>query len=238
MIENAYDKYISTHFGSIHKGGHDEYEMYRRYFKKNYLKHMPKSKDAKILDIGCGMGHFLYFLEAEQYKNYLGIDISRENVDFCREKGFNVELNDLSSFLEDGKDFDLIVINDVVEHFNKETILKILRSVKTNLKDSGTLIIKVPNAANPIMASSSRYFDFTHEIIFTEESLSQVFMLCGFRNHKIYPQDIYIFYNNPLNYIAKFMSWAMTLLLRSLFVLYGRKTTQIFTKDLIAVANK
>lgn len=78
--EQIYDKYITTHFGTIHEKEAGEFETYYKYFKKNYLKHLPESKESKILDIGCGMGHFLYFLEKEGYKNYLGIDISKENI--------------------------------------------------------------------------------------------------------------------------------------------------------------
>ncbi|ABN56134.1 hypothetical protein Memar_0200 [Methanoculleus marisnigri JR1] len=55
---------------------------------------------------------------------------------------------------------------------------------------------------------------------------------------KIYPQNIYIFYYNPLNYIAKYLVSTINILFRALFLLYGHKTTKIFTKHIIAVASK
>jgi len=237
--ERIYSKYITTHFEAVHEKGKSDFETYCRYFKINYLKHLPESKDSKILDIGCGMGHFLYFLEKEGYKNYLGIDISKENIEFCKEKGFNVELWDALSFLKEKQEtFDIIVMNDIIEHLSKQEIIQILELVNKNLVENGKTIIKTPNSSNPILANAGRYIDFTHEIGFTEESLSQVLRISGFRDVRVYPQDIYIFYKNPLNYIAKFISKLLNLIFKLLFLLYGRKTTKIFTKSIIAVAEK
>ena len=106
------------------------------------------------------------------------------------------------------------------------------------LKHNGRLIVKTPNAANPILASSSRYFDFTHELLFTEESISQVLQITGFSQISIYSQDLYILYYNPLNYMAKLFNFLLNGTFRILFRFYGRKTTKIFTKNLIAVAIK
>ncbi|WP_174591665.1 class I SAM-dependent methyltransferase [Methanocella conradii] len=239
MKEITYNNYISTHFNNIHPNAEKEFDIYHRYFRKNYLVHLPKDKHAKIADIGCGMGHFLYFLEKEGYKNYIGIDISEENINFCRNHNFNVKLYDVFNFLTDNTEpFQAIIANDIIEHFNKEEIVKLFDLIKNNLSEDGIFIVKVPNASNPITGSSSRYCDFTHEVNFTEESLSQILKVCGYKTVNIYPQDIYVIYSNPLNYIAKLIAWLSFLLFRLLFILYGRKTTKIFTKDLIAVARK
>ena len=237
--EQIYNRYITTHFEAVHKKGKSDFETYYKYFKKNYSKHLPEDKDLKILDIGCGMGHFLYFLEKEDYKDYIGIDISKENIEFCKEKGLNVRLSNVFDFLaEKTVPFHVIVMNDIIEHFNKQEIIRILELVNKNLVENGKIIIKTLNAANPILANGGRYIDFTHEISFTEESLSQVLRVSGFKDVRIYPQDIYIFYKNPLNYVAKFISKLLNLTFRLLFLLYGRKTTKIFTKSIIAVATK
>lgn len=173
MVESAYDNYISTHFGLIHPDADEEFELYRKYFRKNYLRHMPIDKKANILDIGCGMGHYLYFLEKEGYTNYSGIDISPENVKFCEEHKFHAELQDAVKFLQHGdKQYDVIVMNDVLEHFPKDGIIRLLGLINKNLAPQGKVIVKVPNAANPLLGGSSRYYDFTHEVGFTEESLS------------------------------------------------------------------
>lgn len=237
--ERLYKSFISTHFGTGHPDGADEFPIYHKYFRRNYLMHLPVQKDAKILDLGCGMGHFLYFLEEEGYHNYLGIDLSPENIQFCRENSYTVRMSDLFSFLEETTElFDAIVMNDVLEHFEKQEVIQFLDLAYQKLTPNGKLILKVPNAANPLLASNSRYIDFTHELLFTEVSLSQVLKNASFNRVNIYPSDLYVFYYNPLNYIAKCFASMIHILLRALFLLYGHKTTKVFTKHIIAVASK
>jgi 2-polyprenyl-3-methyl-5-hydroxy-6-metoxy-1,4-benzoquinol methylase len=192
-----------------------------------------------ILDLGCGMGHFLNFLEVEGYSNYLGVDISEENIEFCKKNGFNVEKGNIFDFLKKSPDtYDAIIMNDIIEHLEKIEIVNLLKIIFQKLNNGGRLIIKAPNASNPIMASSSRYCDFTHEVLFTEESLSQVLRISGFTQVSIYPQDLYVFYYNPLNYLAKILNFLLNGTFRLLFHFYGRKTTKLFTKNIIAVAIK
>ncbi|UCE73455.1 MAG: class I SAM-dependent methyltransferase [Methanomassiliicoccales archaeon] len=237
MKEDLYDNYMTTHFGGVHREIGQEYGIYHTYFSKNYLRHMPKNRKSRILDIGCGMGHFLYFLEKEGYGNYLGIDISGENIDFCKKQNFNVKLCDVFEYLKgNNKPFDVIVMNDIIEHFNKKEIIELLKLARTNLVKNGRLIVKVVNSSNPILGPNSRYIDFTHEIGFTEESLMQVLKISGFMECAVYPQDIYIYYHNPLNFVGMILSKLFNAVFRLLFILYGRKTTRIFTKSMIAVA--
>ena len=234
-----YENYITTHFGNIYKNAHKDFMTYYRYYNKNYSKFIPNNKNIYILDIGCGMGHFIYYLQKKGYQNYLGVDISKENINFCKTKGFHVEHVDIFDFLKSNVEpFDVIIMNDVIEHLNKEEILRLLDLMYNNLAEEGTVIIKSPNSSNPILGNSSRYVDFTHKISFTEESLSQVLKVCGYKDVRIYPQNIYIFYLNPINYIAKITSNIFNFIFRIIFILYGRKSTKIFTKDLIAVAKK
>ncbi|MBT3720836.1 hypothetical protein HOG47_04225, partial [archaeon] len=92
-----------------------------------------------------------------------------------------------------------------------------------------------PNCSNPITAGSSRYIDFTHTVGFTEESLSQVLKLAEFKRIKILKQNIFVF--NPLiNLVGHIIQGILNSIMYLLFLIYGRKTTKIFTKDIIAIA--
>jgi hypothetical protein len=128
-------------------------------------------------------------------------------------------------------------MNDLIEHIPKDNILPLLELIRKKLKTKGKLIVKTINCANPITGSSSRYLDFTHTTGFTEESLSQALNMAGFEKVTIYPQNIWIF-NPIINFLGKLGQKALTLVFRILFLLYGRKTTKIFTKDIIVVAKK
>lgn len=240
-----YDKYIKTHFGDMHSENQikSDYALMDKYYKKNYLKYLPKDKNSKILDLGCGMGHFLYFLNHEGYQNYEGIDLSSECINFCIKNRLGNKRNlinkDAIQYLKvnSRKKYSVIVMNDVIEHIQKDKIIFSLSILRTKLTKKGVIIIKVVNSANPVTGSSSRYYDFTHTVGFVEESLRQVLRLSGYGKIKIIPQDIWVF--NPLiNVIGHIFQGIFNLIFRSLFLLYGRKTTKIFTKDIIAVAYK
>lgn len=238
--EKIYKNYISTSFDKAHpKDSKKDLNIQYRYFKKNYLKYLPSDKRARILDLGCGMGHFLYFLKRQGYKDFLGVDSSEQEIHYCKDKGYPVEKDDIFAFLDkDIEKFDAVIFNDVIEHLTKEQILNILAKIYKSLRTNGVLLIKTINMANFITASGGRYIDITHEIGFTEESLRQVCLLSGFKNVKIKGTDIYIFYLNPLNYLAKFAAFILSKLFRILFLLYGRKTSHISTKDILAVCKK
>jgi len=237
--EKIYKKFVSTLFKEIHPATGAEFELYRRYFRKNYQKFMPKDKNAPILDIGCGMGHFLYFLQQEGHTNILGIDVSGECVDFCKSKAFNVIKADIFEFLESNKQkFECIIMNDILEHLKKEEIVKVLDLIRANLKEGGTFVCKVPNSSNPITGSRTRYKDFTHEVGFTEESLRQILMILGFKQVKIYPQDIYVLKNPVVNILAKIFVFLLHKMFRFMFLIQGAETTRIFTKSIIGVARK
>jgi len=240
-MEEIYEKYITTHTGKWHPLDKKEYEMFFRYFKKNYKPYLPENKNADIIDFGCGAGHFLYFLKKMGYENSIGVDISEECVEFCKKMGFRVEKADILEFIKDEKNrerFDLIVMNDILEHIRREDIITLLKGARNCLKEKGKIIIKVPNASNPFLASNTRYIDFGHFMSFTEESLAQILNIAGFKNVIIKPQFIYIFYWNPINYLALLFSKILNFFFRLIFLLYGNNTTKIFTKSIIAVAEK
>lgn len=231
--------YISPLNGKIAKNLINDFNLYARYYKKNYSKFLPKNKSVKILDLGCGNGRFLYFLKKKGYKNFIGVDMQKKNIDFCIKQKLPIKKSDIFVFLkENKKHFDVIVMNDLIEHFEKNQVLKLLKLAYKNLSKNGILIVKTPNMSNPILASSSKYINFTHEIGLTEESLKQILKFSGFKKCRIYSPDPYIFYQSPLNFLAKISVSIINSIFRLIFLLYGRKTTKIYTKNLIAVATK
>jgi 2-polyprenyl-3-methyl-5-hydroxy-6-metoxy-1,4-benzoquinol methylase len=237
--KKVYNKFLSTHFKKTHTGKKEEFELYHRYFKKNYQRFLPQDKNAEILDFGCGTGEFLYFLRKEGYENILGIDNSEECINFCRDKGFKVVKGDGVKFLAESREsYACIIMNDIIEHFKKEEILNVLALVRKRLNKNGILIIKTLNMANFLTGPRGRYMDFSHEIGFTEESLSQVLEIIGFSQVNIYPLDIYVLRNPIVNLIAKVGSFILGKIFRFLFLLYGATSTHIFTKNILAVAKR
>src|SRR5439155_26972464 len=58
-----------------------------RVFRKVLLPLLPADKQARILDLGCGYGEFLCFLQKEGYQNAAGIDLNRRQLDAAERLG-------------------------------------------------------------------------------------------------------------------------------------------------------
>lgn len=192
MSEMRDKELFDDYFDSIFKGANDlSPEAFDRVAKDTGLNFdglLPANKKARILDIGCGCGHFLYYLKQKGYTEISGIDISPQQVDFCRKTiEAEVETGDAFDILgaRPGT-YDLISMMDVLEHFPKDKVVPMLRVVHNALKTDGTIAIVVPNMLCAISAALM-YRDFTHECGFTETSLSQVMWMAGFREMRSIP---------------------------------------------------
>ena len=63
MEQNSYFReYLDSIFKYSNVFSQEEYERHCSAFETNYGRFMPQDRKSKILDIGCGAGHFLYFL--------------------------------------------------------------------------------------------------------------------------------------------------------------------------------
>ena len=238
---DLYKEYVATIFAEFHDIANldREYRRHRHAFRRNLMRYLPPDRNAYIVDIGCGLGHFVRFTQELGYRNAHGIDLSEENVRLCRERGLEVQCVEARQFLTGRSGaYDFILLLDVVEHIPKEEIVPLLAAVRAALRPGGRAVVRTDNMSNPFLASDSRYADITHEVGFTEVSLKQVLRLAGFQSIQVHPYDIYVLYGNPLNYPAKALSSCLNLALRLLCLLYGRKTARLFSKHIFAVAEK
>lgn len=148
----------------------------------------PPDRSITILDLGCGFGGFLGVCRQEGYQQLRGIDISFENVSMAHQLGLNmVEQGELLDTLTQIKteSYDIVLFLDVIEHFEQKDIVTILQQTFRILKKGGQGIIHVPNSEG-IFGSRIRYADFTHEMAFTQNSLSQLFRFCGFEQFRFF----------------------------------------------------
>ncbi len=133
------------------------------------LKLIEKYKNpGKILDVGCGIGLFLYLAKQKGW-NENGIEISKFSSDFAKNKlKLNVIKSDnLSTFQNNF--FDVVVVNHVLEHV--ENPLLLLTQIKEKLNKNGILFIGVPNINGlyprfqkenwPSLQSSTHIYQFT-----------------------------------------------------------------------------
>jgi 2-polyprenyl-3-methyl-5-hydroxy-6-metoxy-1,4-benzoquinol methylase len=240
-MNEIYERYLESLFIRSNIPSREAFEYMAQCYLDWYGPYLPKNKDARILDFGCGMGHFLYFLKKMSYSNFIGIDISPQQVDFVRKYIINnVILADGFDFLKEslrkGDYFDIIVLNDVIEHIPKVKILELLKLMFNTLKPGGKVFIKTGNMENPFNLRS-RYIDFTHEIGFTERSLYQILYVTGFRKIRVFGA------REPCGRgikarIMRLMNSSFHIVLRSLFCVLLIPPPKILDKDIIAIGEK
>ncbi len=238
-VSDLYRKYMSTGYGEVVSWSPEEYEFQARYFSKNHGRHLPKAKDSVILDVACGVGHFLYYAQKSGYTNCTGIDISQECLDVCKRNGLPAETADAFVYLRDRKDsFDAIVSNEFFGHLKKDQAFELAGLCHGALKEGGVLIIKVPNSACPVVGARARYSDITHEMGYIDHSLRTLLSAAGFQDVEVFGPDIYVTRNPLANLIAKAMFRLVTLCFRFLYLLYGVRYRHVMTKNIIGVARK
>jgi len=234
-----YNNYVSTHTSGRKQITNTSYEDYCKVFNTHFLHLLPPDRSIKILDIGCGNGTLIYWLSKNGYSNSFGIDISAEQISQGLENGIiNIQQADLEEYISDKKEyFDVIFAKDVLEHFSKSELLPLLQKIRCSLKETGSLIIQVPNAESPLFGRV-RYGDMTHEIAFNESSIKQLFRNTGFN-------QVECFEVNPIfltvkSWLARFLLWKTTQLMFKLilFAEAGKPFHRIVTQNIIAKAYK
>jgi 2-polyprenyl-3-methyl-5-hydroxy-6-metoxy-1,4-benzoquinol methylase len=177
---DLYEKYVSDG-----QGGHSSFEPFNShlpYFKKAIFKHIPKDKNSKIIDLGCGIGAYIHFLKTEGYFNVVGVDVSPEQVSLAKQNGLKeVIQSDLGGYVNGLLDesVDVFILKDVIEHFSKAELFELFYSIFIKIRVGGKVIIHTPNS-DGIFGSKILYSDLTHETSFTKMSLSQFGRHMGF----------------------------------------------------------
>lgn len=237
--EKVYSQYITLGFGKSYSCTPKDYELYYRYFSRNYNRYLPPAKDAQILELGCGKGHFLYYLKKRGYNNHVGIDLSPECVEHCVSRGFHAVEADAFEYLSDKSEhFDAIVANEFFEHLEKSRAFEMASLCHQALREGGVLIIKVPNMACPLVGCRGRYVDITHEMGYTHHSLRTLLLMCGFAEVDCFGPDIYVTRNPLANLAGKALFYVVTAVFRGLYYLYGVRTRTVMRMKVVAVARK
>lgn len=210
------------------------------YLKKLIREHFPKNHEAKILDLGCGHGALIYFAQSMGYSNVIGVDRSPEQVKAA--KNLNIEgvkqgdlIELLNSLANDS--CDVIITFDVIEHFKKEELLIFVDEVRRVLKTGGKWIIHTPNGESPF--GSRIYFcDFTHELAFTRQSVSQLLLASGFKQVQCFEDKPVV---HGMKSTVRLVLWE---LIRGILRLYQAVETGdsgsncIFSQNFLTVADK
>ena len=238
-VREAYAHYLSTHFGRAGRQDDANFLFQERYFRKNYLPFLPKDKNSRIIDLGTGLGHVLFFLKRAGYNDILGVDVGHEVIEFCKQHKFPVVEEEIVTWLKQNKESaDALVLNDVLEHQTKPEMWEMLEAMRDALKPGGVVLIKVPNMGNPLLGNDSRYLDITHQNGFNENSLRQALFMAKYSKVHVIGPDIYVTNNVVVNVLCRAIASVLDVIFYGIFRFYGRTETKIFRKNILAIAQK
>ncbi len=207
--------------------------------KENFLRFFP-GKGKSYLDIGPGRGETLLFWKQLGYEDITSVDIAQDVSDHIRNLGFVCTLtDDTVKFLHEKRDsFDFIMLNDVVEHVSKESLVDFMRAVYGSLRKGGLVVIKVPNAQSPFF-SVGFYGDLTHVQPFTESSFQQLFRLSNFQKYSFYSERLPVSRSDPKGLFARYIITPIYFWwVRNIRAATGHMNPSILTQSIIAVAEK
>ena len=120
-----------------------------------------------------------------------------------------------------------------MSHLTHEETITFLKLCRSRLKEDGTLVTYTLNGANPLVGAENLAHNIDHFYTVTEYSFRQLLEISGFRNIRIYPLKLYVFWKNPLNYVGLVSTFIIELLFRAIFALYGKKVS-VLTKKILA----
>jgi len=101
-------------------------------------------KETKVLDLGCGNGDLLYYLEKIKRVNGQGIEIDEDAIYLCVEKGLTVFHTDIESGINSYPQgsFDYVIMQNSLQQMHKIDYV-----IEESFKLAKKIIIGFPNFA-------------------------------------------------------------------------------------------
>jgi len=132
----------------------------------------PPPAKARILDIGSGEKSILRSLKIR------GIDADYKSMDVSSASGVVYDFYDIASITGQ---YDLIIMQEVIEHLDLETGLNYLRKAYELLSLDGFLVVTVPNMSRPVQF----FIDFSHITHYPVTDLYGILRSIGFSGEAI-----------------------------------------------------
>jgi len=103
------------------------------------------NQDSVVLEGGCGLGKFLFFLREKGYKNLIGVDITDKPLQLIkkRDSSIVVKNGDVNQLPITNNSVDMYLSMGVIEHFEEGPQHSLNEAMRV-LKKNGILILAVP----------------------------------------------------------------------------------------------
>ncbi|MGC1456585.1 MAG: class I SAM-dependent methyltransferase [Nitrospirota bacterium] len=134
--------------GYAHSGKDDLFvrvigKMLATLTRNQILMFAPSLPNGKALDVGCGCGDLLLWLQGHGWGEVRGVELSPGAADLANKNGLNVFCGELINANYPDRYFDFITLNHVLEHVHDP--MQTLKEIHRILKPDGLLVVGVPN---------------------------------------------------------------------------------------------
>ncbi len=185
-----YRKYYSEEYDyRLDEGGYfAEQREDNQAISKWIIKHLPKTRNIALVEIGCGAGFLLKRLKDYGAK-VSGIEPSKKAVEFARRvNGIReIECCMLEDIEETDRLYDVVILIQTFEHFADP--LNSLLTIRGLLKRDGLLFIEVPNYYSPngfylFRFEGIAYPSRNHLFVYSRATLGAFLRKAGFSAYK------------------------------------------------------
>ncbi len=122
-----------------------------------YLEHMTRYgfaaqfvKNKVVLDIACGSGYGVSLLKKAGADKVIGVDISAETIDYCRDKYSDslveFHVGHVEKIPLKDHSVDVAVSFETIEHVNAAAQVKFLQEIRRVLRPHGIFVVSTPNS--------------------------------------------------------------------------------------------
>ncbi len=172
-------KFDNLLVGKIKKNGNRILKVPENDFRiSKLISILGELKGKKILEIGCGSGEFLYYL-SKLGADVIGCEFSSEACDFINNSlHLKAYCGVLEKYVDQIGKVDVVLLNDVLEHFIDPA--KTLEQISLLLNKKGILLIWTPNGsdAGETLESAKEWIGFSMDLehlqYFSHKTISRI----------------------------------------------------------------
>lgn len=189
FMDNVYDN--NEFFSSYEKMRDSDNNANDLLETPTILSMMPKVKDKKILDLGCGDGRIDEVLVKSGAKQVYGIDISNNMIKLAKERNLDncdFELLPMEEISKIDDKFD-IVYSSLAFHY-VEDLDSLLKDIYALLNKGGILLFSMESPLNTATIIDDKNVD--NKVSINKKSYYLLSDYCNEGERKVFWQDIYM----------------------------------------------
>ena len=124
------------------------------------IENIEATEQKSVLEVGCGDGYVISALK-NKFNNYkfTGVDLSEKSINLAKVLNtndidfFNSDVSEIDGF------FDIVYMNQVMEHVPDEQVNNVLLNSWSKVSSGGKLIITVPGKGKKIIKKHYRHYN-------------------------------------------------------------------------------